>query len=175
MAKFCCYVTCVLANWLCGAVSVEQRGRGSCVFGRSHPVCEPESSLKNSCQLPVVSCQTDGLGRCRWLCHLCISSEKDTIIVYKSFECNILHITPFDGIFCEGKFVLVLCFQYFARARGEGVPTKLQIAPPGSCAVPEGTRLVQSANPGLTPGVAIVTRCGLRVGAAIGWPTDLAR
>ena len=38
----------------------------------------------------------------------------------KSLGLKILPITPLDGIFCEERFFLALCFQYFAEGIGGG-------------------------------------------------------
>ena len=38
----------------------------------------------------------------------------------KSLQFNILPITPLDGIFCEERFFIALCFQYFAEVVGGG-------------------------------------------------------
>ena len=40
----------------------------------------------------------------------------------KSLFRNILSITPTESIFCEENIFLALCFQYFARQGGRGIP-----------------------------------------------------
>ena len=40
---------------------------------------------------------------------------------------TILPLTPLDGSFCEGKFFLALCFQYFVDGMGEGVKSLVRL------------------------------------------------
>lgn len=51
---------------------------------------------------------------------LSVTSCQWPVATGKSFECDILHVTPLDARSCAEDFQAVLCFQYFAWRNGDG-------------------------------------------------------